>query len=86
MVSIIVVDDHLMMRQGMCALLNTQPDFQVVGDAGDGEEALRLVGRLHPDILVVDMVMPGINGIEVAAACQATITDMLNCHSFHVWR
>jgi DNA-binding NarL/FixJ family response regulator len=66
MISIIVADDHLMMRQGMCALLNAQPDFQVLGDAGDGEEALRLVGRLHPDVLVLDMVMPGINGIEVA--------------------
>lgn len=66
MISIVVVDDHLMMRQGMCALLKTQSDFQVLGDAGDGEEALRLVERLHPDILVLDMVMPGINGIEVA--------------------
>jgi len=66
MISIVVADDHLMMRQGMCSLLKVQPDFQVLGDAGDGEEALRLVERLHPDVLVLDMVMPGINGIEVA--------------------
>ena len=66
MISIVVADDHLMMRQGMCSLLKAQPDFQVLGDAGDGEEALRLVERLHPDVLVLDMVMPGINGIEVA--------------------
>ena len=66
MTSIVVADDHLLMRQGMCALLKAQPDFQVLGDANDGEGALRLVERLHPDVLVLDMVMPGINGIEVA--------------------
>jgi two-component system, NarL family, response regulator NreC len=66
MTSIVVVDDHLMMRQGLCALLKAQPDFQVLGDAGDGEEALRLIERLHPDVIVLDMAMPGINGIEVA--------------------
>jgi two-component system response regulator NreC len=66
MTSIVVADDHLMMRQGLCALLRAQPDFQVLGGAGDGEEALRLVERLHPDVLVLDMVMPGISGIEVA--------------------
>ena len=65
MTSIIVVDDHQMMRQGLCALIKEQPDFQVVGDAGDGEEALRLVERFHPDVIVLDMAMPGLNGVEV---------------------
>jgi DNA-binding NarL/FixJ family response regulator len=53
------------MRQGLCALLKEQPSFQVVGEAGDGEEAVKIVERLSPDVLLVDMVMPGINGIEV---------------------
>jgi two-component system response regulator NreC len=65
MTSIIVVDDHQMMRQGLCALIKEQPDFQIVGDAGDGEEALRLVERFHPDVIVLDMAMPGLNGVEV---------------------
>jgi two-component system response regulator NreC len=65
MTGIVVVDDHLMMRQGLCALLKSQPDFQVLGDAGDGEGALRLIERLHPDVIVLDLAMPGINGIEV---------------------
>ena len=66
MTTIVIVDDHQVMRQGLRALLEAQPGFQVVGDTGDGESAVKLVERLHPDILVLDMVMPGINGIEVA--------------------
>jgi DNA-binding NarL/FixJ family response regulator len=66
MTTIVVVDDHQMMRQGLCALIKEQPDFQVLGDAGNGEEGLKLVERLHPDVIVLDMAMPGINGVEVA--------------------
>lgn len=89
MVSIVVADDHLMMRQGMCALLNAQPDFKVLADVGDGEEALKLVGRLHPDVLVLDMVMPGINGIEVARrvtqqspTCSIVILSMYGAEGY----
>lgn len=66
MVNIVVVDDHQMMRQGLCALIKEQPDFQVLGDAGNGEEGLKLVESLHPDVIVLDMAMPGLNGVEVA--------------------
>ena len=76
MTSIIVVDDHQMMRQGLCALIKEQPDFQVVGDAGDGEEALRLVERFHPDVIVLDMAMPGLNGVEVT---RRVIQDSPTC-------
>jgi len=64
-VSVIVADDHPIVRQGMKNLLNSDPDFEVVGDAGDGITAVQLVARLKPDVLVVDMMMPGLNGLEV---------------------
>ena len=65
MTSIVLADDHTVMRQGLRSLLEEQPDFQVVGEVGNGSEAVRLVEKLHPDVLVLDMVMPGMNGIEV---------------------
>jgi DNA-binding NarL/FixJ family response regulator len=69
--------------------LEAQPGFQVVGDAGDGEAAIKLVERLHPDVLVLDMVMPGINGIEVARrvrihspACAIVILSMYGAEGY----
>jgi two-component system, NarL family, response regulator NreC len=89
MITLVVADDHLMMREGLCALLKAQPDFQVAGDAGDGEEALKLVERLHPDVLVLDMVMPGINGIEVtrrvtqlSTTCAVVILSMYGAEGY----
>lgn len=64
-VTVIVADDHPIVRQGMKNLLNAEPDFEVVGDEGDGIAAVQLVERLKPNVLVVDMMMPGMNGLEV---------------------
>ena len=64
-VTILLVDDHPIIRQGLRHLLEGEPEFKVVGEAGDGIEALLLVERLKPNILVVDMMMPGLNGLEV---------------------
>jgi DNA-binding NarL/FixJ family response regulator len=64
-ISVIVADDHPIVRQGMKNLLNSDPDFLVVGDAGDGLSAVLLADKLKPDVLVVDMMMPGLNGLEV---------------------
>ncbi|MFC1988945.1 response regulator [Chloroflexota bacterium] len=77
MITIVVADDHQVMRQGLCALLKEQPDFQIVGDAGEGETAVNLVKRLKADVLVVDMIMPGINGIEVA---RRVFADSPSCN------
>jgi DNA-binding NarL/FixJ family response regulator len=52
-------------RQGLQALLGDEPDFQVVGEASDGLEAVQMVERLRPDVLVLDLMMPGLNGLEV---------------------
>jgi DNA-binding NarL/FixJ family response regulator len=65
MITIVLADDHHIVRQGLLRLLEEEPDFKVVGDTGDGEEAIRLCKQLKPDVLVVDIMMPGINGLEV---------------------
>ena len=64
-VTILVVDDHPIVRQGLRRLLEAESEFRVVGEAEDGIEALQLIERLKPDILVLDMMMPSLNGLEV---------------------
>lgn len=61
---IILVDDHQMVRQGLIFFLSTQPGIAVVGEADTGEEAVRLVDELQPDIVLMDIVLPGISGID----------------------
>ncbi|MFI6479549.1 response regulator [Nonomuraea sp. NPDC050663] len=63
-VRIIVADDHLVVRTGFAELLGTQPDFTVVGTAADGAEAVRLSKELEPDVVLMDIRMPGMDGIE----------------------
>jgi DNA-binding NarL/FixJ family response regulator len=65
MTDILLADDHHIVRQGLRALLESEPHFRLVGEAGDGIEAVRLAERLRPDVLITDMMMPGLNGIEV---------------------
>jgi DNA-binding NarL/FixJ family response regulator len=65
MTKIVLADDHQLVRQGLRALLEVESDIRVIGEAGDGLEAVRLVERLNPDVLVLDLMMPGINGLEV---------------------
>jgi two-component system, NarL family, response regulator NreC len=64
--TIVLADDHRIVRQGLRALLTAEADFKVVGEAGDGREALEQVKHLSPDVLVLDLMMPGLNGLEVA--------------------
>ncbi|MGB4976865.1 MAG: response regulator transcription factor [Anaerolineae bacterium] len=61
-----LADDHPIVRQGLRALLEAETDFQLVGEAGDGLEAVGLVERVKPDVLVLDLMMPGLAGFEVA--------------------
>ncbi len=63
---ILLVDDHHLIRQGVRALLESEGGFEVVGEAGDGPQALRSIVNLRPHVAIVDVVLPGINGIEVA--------------------
>jgi NarL family two-component system response regulator LiaR len=63
-VTVLLVDDHVLVRGGVRAYLETQPDIEVVGEAGSGEEAVRQAERLAPDVVLMDLVMPGMDGIE----------------------
>jgi two-component system response regulator NreC len=65
MINIMLADDHPIVRQGLRALLESEQNFQLVGEAGDGLEAVRLAIRLRPDVLITDVMMPGLNGLEV---------------------
>ena len=61
---VLVVDDHTVMRQGIVTLLSAEPGIEVVGDVGDGREAIRAVDETRPDVVLMDIVMPGLNGLE----------------------
>jgi NarL family two-component system response regulator LiaR len=61
---IMIADDHAMLREGMRNLLENEKDFELVGEAADGEEAVSLAGKIKPDIIIMDIVMPKLNGIE----------------------
>jgi len=65
MTTIVLADDHHVVRQGLRGLLEAEPDFSVVGETGDGLEVAQLVERLQPDVLLLDLMMPGLNGLEV---------------------
>lgn len=80
-IEILVVDDHPLFRQGVVNSLDMVPDFKVVGETSSGEDALALACKLMPDVVLLDVSMPGWNGIEtaekIALACPATAIVML---------
>jgi NarL family two-component system response regulator LiaR len=63
-ISILITDDHALVRQGIRAFLDLQPDLTVVGEAGSGEAAVRMAAELVPDVILMDLVMPGMGGVE----------------------
>lgn len=65
MIRVVLADDHPVLRQGLRGLLEREPDLTVIGEAGDGREALDRVRDLRPDVLVVDLMMPGLGGLDV---------------------
>jgi two-component system response regulator NreC len=66
MIRVILADDHSVMRHGLRLILEQQEDFEVLGEANDGREAVSLAEALHPDVAVLDITMPNLNGIEAA--------------------
>jgi DNA-binding NarL/FixJ family response regulator len=66
-IRVLVVDDHFVVRMGLVALVNTEPDLAVVGEADDGEQAIALFQQLQPDLVLMDMRMPGKSGPEATA-------------------
>lgn len=84
-VSIVVVDDHEIVRTGLRTVLETEEGFQVVGEARDGLEALQIIRDLKPDILLLDLVLPKLNGLDVARSLHSISPDtkviILSIHS-----
>lgn len=70
-ICILIVDDHPVVRDGLVAILGTQPDFVVVGEAGDGRDALQKAHDLHPDVILLDLEMPGMDGVETLRQLKA---------------
>ncbi len=86
---ILLVDDHLIFREALRGLLERMPNMLVVGEAGSGQEAIELARQLDPDVVCMDIGMPGINGIEatreLCAACPDVKVIALSTHADHVY-
>ncbi len=84
-IRVLIVDDHPVVRVGLRALLESEPDMQVIGEAGDGAEAVTQVAALCPDVVTMDISMPGMDGLEatrrVHAACDRTQVLILTVHA-----
>lgn len=65
-ISIVLADDHHIVREGLKTILGTQPNFEVIGEADDGLQVSSIVERLKPDVLVLDLMMPSLNGLEIS--------------------
>lgn len=80
----VIADDHPLVREGTRSILEAHDDIEVVGEASDGEETLHLVGKLEPDIVILDITMPGLNGIEVTRRIKSenpgTVVLVLTVH------
>jgi DNA-binding NarL/FixJ family response regulator len=70
-IRILIADDHAVVRKGLVMVLRLEPGFEVVGEAGDGEQVLELAKKLHPDLVLLDRMMPTMGGLETAVALRA---------------
>jgi signal transduction histidine kinase/CheY-like chemotaxis protein len=75
-IRIILVDDHLVMRQGLGGLLRAEPDFEIVGEASDGESGVRVIRELRPDVVLMDISMPGMDGIEATRIIHKDLPEI----------
>ena len=88
-ITVLLVDDHSLVRRGFRRMLEDENDMEVVGEAGDGEESIRLVKELHPEVVVMDCALPGMNGLEatrrIITESPQTAVLMLSMHSENTW-
>jgi len=88
-ITVLLVDDHSLVRRGFRRMLEDEPDMQVVGEAGEGEEAIKLATQLHPQVVVMDCALPAMNGLEATRQILAHLPDtavlMLSMHTESTW-
>src|SRR5512136_3450084 len=75
-IRVLIADDHRMIRTGLRALLKSDPEVEVVGEAGDGRETFRCVEDLAPDVVLLDIGMPGEDGIQVAKRLKGAFPEL----------
>src|SRR5690349_10301968 len=75
-IRLLLVDDHAVVRQGLRMFLNLDPDFEIVGEAADGNAALKLARELQPDVVLMDLLMPGMDGIEATGILRKEMPDI----------
>lgn len=74
-ITLLIVDDHSVVRQGLRMFLSADPDLEIVGEARDGTQAVRLAHQLHPDVVLMDLRMPGMDGISATATIRRELPD-----------
>jgi DNA-binding NarL/FixJ family response regulator len=88
-ITVLLVDDHGLVRRGFRRMLEDESDMEVVGEAGDGEESIKLAKQLHPQVVVMDCALPGMNGLEATRQIMEESPDtavlMLSMHSESTW-
>ena len=85
-VRILIADDHLIIRQGLRLILETEKDFELVAEAADGAEALSLSAELHPDVVLMDLRMPGMDGLTAIERMRVRTTGRRRRHPDHLQR
>ena len=75
MIKVVIVDDHFFFRQGVRDVLNAEPDVTVVAESGDGEEAIELIERCRPDVVLMDVNLPALNGLQVTQQVKMLCPD-----------
>jgi DNA-binding NarL/FixJ family response regulator len=88
-ISVLLVDDHSLVRRGFRRMLEDEPDIRVVGEASDGEEAVKLARSLKPQVIVMDCALPGMNGLQatrkILQMLPETLVLMLSMHTEETW-